>query len=184
MKTSITGFFSTPDYYFYLVSKLLNLINGNIDNKILKPYPLRNVKAKELEIMLDTNIEKQEMELKLLAIKTQHKYLSVLFNFPYHQVVINEKVNIEAFVSLFFEALEKFLLSYQDIPHSVYVEIKQDILKQIEGDESYIYKPTEKELAWRSALKGFLKEYRETGQIPKVEMSKEKEKEFKKLVKL
>jgi hypothetical protein len=152
MKAAITQFFTHPEYKFSIATKLKALLRTQINEHILDKYTFENVKAEVLEIWIDTAPEIEKLQIQKMSQSAKNKYLSFVFLFPYHTIMVEESFKITIFIDEFFAGLAEIFLPYQ-IPTTDIEEIKKTVKSEVIENAAYLELSNPKLLLIRDIIK-------------------------------
>lgn len=163
MEISITGNYTVPNFNFDLEIAYLNLLGDKIEQNLLQKFLLPKVKSEELEIYICTDGKSAESYVQKISKTDRGKFLTFYFWLSYPKIVkqINENMSVEmdlvVFTNEFFACLKQVLTHYK-IDEKLITQTQQEILDEITTSETYIFKISEQETAWRMGRKLALEE--------------------------
>lgn len=159
MEISITGYYTEPGHRFDVSQKTLLLIRNQIKANVFTNDLLKQIKHKELELYINTNITDNTVKINNQTNIKQNEYLSFTLFLPYLEIVINNKTLVDKFVHYFFEALKHVFALYQyDI--NTLETVKQNIISEVSTNSKYDFVPDPKTEKWRKAIEKKRKELR------------------------
>ena len=139
MKASITQFFTLPDYKLPISTELKSLLRMQIDEHILAKYSFAQVKAKILEIWIDTAPDIDTLKITKMSKTDKGKYLSFTFLFPYDILMKDPTLWLSPFIDLLFNGLSQIFAPY-NIPQMEIDNLKEAIKQEVINNEAYLKK--------------------------------------------
>lgn len=142
MKVSISSLFAEPGCFFSISYKVHLYIRDILNEKIIVPNNItEKIKDYHMSLMVSTNSQIKEVEVKGPSRDTRNKYLTWGLFLPYKEIVsFNDER--EPYLKYFFEAI-KVLLAKYDVTENEIATVESIVRQEILGNPEYY---TEKEI--------------------------------------